>query len=334
MESHSNFPKPSEVLPSTIFDYVKTLKPMLTKSRMRLPSDAPLADVFKDVIEQLVSLKPTMSKNTFRHKKASIMIALRHTVKELPDSQTVSFQSAIDRLAGESSAGCRRLGTHTSSKKMKSITKVDFSLIKGQLEFAAKRSQHARLALLAIKILKATGLRPSELVTVSVSQLSSNGLEIVVENAKTTNGRGNGKTRTLNLPDLDPETFNALLDWKDAFASQVKNNEPLKLMSKIGKYLAKVARKSLSKRKKYPSLYSFRHQFAADAKASGYSTIEIAALMGHASDVTATKHYGRKTSGNNGMKIKPNAQDVATVRQTTETFMQKNSLIHSHNQRS
>jgi len=55
----------------------------------------------------------------------------------------------------------------------------------------------------------------------------------------------------------------------------------------------------------YPSLYSCRHQFCANAKASEFSEIEIAAMMGHRSFRTQ-KSYGYSVAGSDGrFPVKP-----------------------------
>ena len=68
------------------------------------------------------------------------------------------------------------------------------------------------------------------------------------------------------------------------------------------------------------TLYSARHQFAADAKAAGLSKAEIAALMGHRSIETAGEHYGRRSAGWTGdpdrvvgFRVVPGLEDVRSV---------------------
>ncbi|MCA8451381.1 hypothetical protein, partial [Burkholderia vietnamiensis] len=67
-------------------------------------------------------------------------------------------------------------------------------------------------------------------------------------------------------------------------------------------------------RKTYPTLYSARHQFAADAKSSGWTQAEVAALLGHASDDTAARHYARARSGQSAIRVAPVGQEIQTVR--------------------
>jgi integrase len=73
-------------------------------------------------------------------------------------------------------------------------------------------------------------------------------------------------------------------------------------------------RACFGKRKRYPTLYSLRHQFAANAKACGLTKAEIAALMGHASEDTAGRHYARRTTGHTGLNARPLPAFVKIVR--------------------
>ena len=88
-----------------------------------------------------------------------------------------------------------------------------------------------------------------------------------------------------------------------------------KFQRKLGSYMRYVTRRCLGNRSSYPTMYSLRHQFAADAKAC-FSREEVAALLGHGVDDTATNHYGRKTAAQGPIKVSPVASQVATVRRS------------------
>jgi len=79
------------------------------------------------------------------------------------------------------------------------------------------------------------------------------------------------------------------------------------------------------KRKQHISLYSARHQFAANAKFNGLPLEHIAALMGHASIETATAHYGRRSAGTGGMKVKAHSDDIERV-----TELNAHRMDHGH----
>jgi hypothetical protein len=171
-------------------------------------------------------------------------------------------------------------------------------------------------------------------------------LVLVVHNAKTTNGRGNGPTRTLILEGLSDAEMDALHEMvqlvdniqlgnilgldvsKAAQAKSRRTGKPMyrritypEVQEFLRDYLRRITRELWPNRKSWPTMYSLRHQVAADAKASGNSKAEVGALLGHGSDATAGKHYGRKRSGNKGMlKVRPIAAEVATVRTKARPF--------------
>ena len=76
--------------------------------------------------------------------------------------------------------------------------------------------------------------------------------------------------------------------------------------------------------KNYPTLYSTRHQAIATAKATGCSPIEIAALFGHASVITADRHYGKRIHGWGKQQVQPVKEGVMNVlvRMTDAVFNQ------------
>jgi len=61
------------------------------------------------------------------------------------------------------------------------------------------------------------------------------------------------------------------------------------------------------------TLYSFRHVFAASAKASGVKPAGLAAMMGHASIETAYCHYGKMRYGWLKVAAAPSLQSLAAV---------------------
>ena len=72
------------------------------------------------------------------------------------------------------------------------------------------------------------------------------------------------------------------------------------------------------------TLYSCRHQCIADLKHNGYQLSEIAAIVGHGNDATATEHYGKKRYGRKrGGLPQPNPNDVAKIKQVLAVKVQK-----------
>lgn len=160
-----------------------------------------------------------------------------------------------------------------------------------------------------------TGLRPIEWKNTKFI-LYQNLPALSVENAKHTNGRGNGPTRTLLLEELSVSELKVIKEHLSnvrTFTSIGEDGYDF-FYSGCAYALNKVCRKIWPRRLKHITLYSTRHQFSANAKSSGFSKAEVAALMGHAVDITATIHYGKKVGGNDKVLIKPLKEEVDSVR--------------------
>ncbi len=173
-----------------------------------------------------------------------------------------------------------------------------------------------------------TGLRPIEWRdAVLIRGRGSNPTRLVVKNAKATNGRANGSHRTILLSLASKDQVLAIevnLDLRDRWMQvEARDGEPLedrfnRLHKAISYLIAREARVLWPRRDRVPCLYTARHQFAADAK-SALPLPEVAALMGHASDMTATNHYARRVSGSKDRSIaRPLESEVATVRHISE----------------
>lgn len=65
--------------------------------------------------------------------------------------------------------------------------------------------------------------------------------------------------------------------------------------------------------KMYPTLYSTRHQAVSNSKAADMNPVLMAALFGHASIVTAERHYGKQSDGWGGSMVEPHPDSIVTV---------------------
>ena len=74
-------------------------------------------------------------------------------------------------------------------------------------------------------------------------------------------------------------------------------------------------------RKRRPTFYTTRHTFAAVAK-TALAPTELAALLGHGSDLTALIHYARPPKGSSRLPAfglpRPSSEEVARVRLVLE----------------
>ena len=252
----------------------------------------------------LIGLKPGILKTTWRQYKQGAIKVLQDLGKE----------DLADLLAREGSSGCcagrLKLRRGLPDRDLEKLQKAAFG-------------PGSWMALAWLVAGRATGLRPSEWKNARLED-RADGPVLIVENAKHTNGRGNGPVRHLHFRDLllrvqadDPEAS----DIWSALKCHLYNVAEAKKKGRDGfekyKEACRMAlyRMSLRAGCKGVNLYTSRHQFAADAKKAGLSKQETASMMGHASDETATSHYGRRIQGRRGTPVPdPDPDEVATVR--------------------
>lgn len=267
------------------------------------------------VIEHLLSIKPNISANTWRQYKAALYCEIEKEISMTPDPVDIEELEAARRMLDrETCLGTKKKGSATSAKKLKGIRKDDFDILIQYLRNHISIHRYANALLTWICAAEKTGLRPSEWNGASI--IEDNGcMYLRVKNAKYTNGRGNGEYRHLNISELDHDSLESIHEMILMLDGHMKEMSFKSFYEAIKNYMNKAARNALGKRTKYPTLYSFRHQFTANAKASGFTKAEVAALLGQASDATAPLHYARKVQGRRGsVKVKPLSSEVETVR--------------------
>lgn len=205
-----------------------------------------------------------------------------------------------------------------AARKKKGLSDEDLRKIIGSLDSQAKWDPLIALWLVASIY---TGLRPGEWKNAEII----NGSVLKVENAKHTNGRSNGAFRRLDLSELSDEKIRVI----EACIAKLKSYEGEsfeKVYEGARSRLRILTNELWPRRAKRPTLYSSRHQFRADASAYGFELDEIAAMMGHATDYTASRHYGRKAIGESrGGMVKPYRDEVATVRLVSDRIKNQSS---------
>jgi len=216
-----------------------------------------------------------------------------------------AFGSRISELLHEGNLphsaprGCR-----TSGLKEKRLPPDDLKLLLDHLTDSIRQPHRQNVHLsptaLAIMLLlcgTVTGLRPCEWPNVTLSP-SSPGAELVlrVKNAKATNGRAHGPFRHIRLTDLNRyiDSLIRRLVVEAHAAALIGTYE--RQTASASQVLYRATRRLWPRRKKHYTLYSARHQAAANWKTL-LSKEQVAALMGHCSPETATTHYGRRAAG-------------------------------------
>ena len=244
---------------------------------------------------------------------------------------------------GESgvSEGIRAIGTdgctkasRTSANKKKSVSDDDLSSLARHLYMDAK-SEIARETFCFLVSGIVAGLRPAEWSAARIGFYDAQGeslseatppeiidkIVLVVENAKSTNGRSHGSCRTLPLANLPNSEKVALLAHWRSVERECQQGTFEQWQRRCSDKLRYATRHLWPSKKKRVTLYSGRHQSMANGKASGLPKNVIAALHGHATDRTSGDHYGRKQYGHAGRSYaQPVEEEVARVREVAKDY--------------
>lgn len=267
----------------------------------------------------------TLAKSSFRQYKAALVWAFECEIQKRPDEDARPWRDALARLASLPQTGYRNRGAATSGKREKKLPKSKLSKIISELHRQQRKGDRwAALTAAFLMANRTVGLRPIEWADakLEVNPFSPGRHTLVVQNAKHDDTRGNGSTRRLDLTALG----GGEIAWVAGLVKVAEGSRDGQLvdghhtlsfkdaLTRMRRSMYKATKRLFPNAARLPSLYSTRHQFVADAKYAGYSTEEIAALLGHASDATATFHYGRRVSGAAGLKVRANSENVRNVR--------------------
>lgn len=319
------FPKPKEEISAATYSgYAGQFARSLTKFTSRYPDARGHHEVLPGLVSELVASKAELTWATIRSYRAALKFALKELMSRqqanphLVEAITATME-ALDRI---DSIGCRRRSARTAGKKMKKVPEEDHTAILHELRRRTARSRYAAPTASAVTILRLTGLRPIELRDVQITQGDQATLHLVVRSAKATQGRGLGKTRTLHLSNLTADEFDLVTAWPAHREALLAAAPWGKIQTAVAGYLLDAAKVALGRRRNvYPCLYSYRHQVSADLKSAGLSRSEIAAVMGHKTDLTAGRHYARRVSGSGSAKVRPDQALVARVRQVAKPYL-------------
>lgn len=199
----------------------------------------------------------------------------------------------------------------------------------------------ARLAVMMMYSSIYFGLRPSEWFCASFTHDDPEVL--VIRNAKfdLLRGKSFGVSRRVVVKEDMPDHILDGARWvidevqRQSLSADHPSEVSRKVMESMAKSVGRVYDAVIEKgvtirsRNGYRcTLYSGRHQFAANAKKSGLTKIEVAALMGHASVDTAGENYGKSNHGSKDvMHVSPHEDDVMAVEM--RQFKKKKYVIPS-----
>lgn len=247
----------------------------------------------------IASWRAEWGKSTWRQYKASLVFFM----------EQFGPKSAVDFLQRCDTGVCRKAARYTSAKKAKQFRAEDLATLLHTL--SDRDARWDRLLGLWLVAARATGLRPGEWEHAYIDDEGN----LVVKNAKHTNQRGNGETRTLGLHGLPESTRKGLVSFLDLLKQEMDDGLPFEnIYTSCRHRLKNIVLQLWPGRTKLPSLYSCRHQLCADLKGARLPLVEIAAVMGHATDQTASEHYGKRAYGESGGKVRAVQADVLQVR--------------------
>lgn len=278
----------------TVGKYLRRARGLLARlsDEMGLPDDAWPEPA--GVVEYLRRNTAKWKWSTFRQYQASLACFYEHEAAESGESEFGRIAEAIRRLPWEDCKPEKVVG-QTSSRKRKGIPEGDFNVLVGNLANPRNGGRWAQVASGWLLAALPTGLRPIEWkqAELQVDPTSGQGtLEVV--NAKATNGRANGKKRTIELTPADAVVVRAHLESVHALMNQGYDFVTIheNCARELRRACVRIWGNGTAKRF---SLYSARHQFSANIKAQE-SHERVAALLGHRSVRTARRHYAPRRS--------------------------------------
>ncbi|WP_127754458.1 hypothetical protein [Devosia sp. 1566] len=246
------------------------------------------------------------SPSTVRQYRAAILMALE-TLPFHPTARTLLVER-LRRGPLPTNSGPRK----TSAKKRKSLPIAQFTRLEQFLHDSGRSDDKLIRGFLVFGA--ALFLRPVEYLNARVE-----GMMLMVQNAKATNGRGNGEERARDLQSMGKKAIAALVKFVERLRTAVQEAGAWKkLHNRLASRLARIC-KCLGIAR--VSLYTLRHVGMATAK-SWMAPEEVAASAGHASVHTAMTHYAKRRTGWVGLRLagRPSPASVARVRGAAQVF--------------
>jgi len=272
--------------------------------------------------------RPTLGKSTWRQYQAATVYGFKLDRAANP-SITATIFDAIDRVRSTRAAELEDAPLRTSQQKAKRFKPGELDKINHRA--LSTKSPNALALTNCLNASNVSGLRPCEWPTAQFRRSEVPGFEweMKVRCAKANDVRAHGEFRTLRWTHLDAESVNAITDWIfQAHQAEIAGAYKT-LLSTLRALMLRITSSLFPKRTTHSTLYTPRHEATARWKAAYVDSATtdderlhglaiVAALLGHASDATATIHYGRPRRGENRSSRFPiptaDPDEVARVR--------------------
>jgi len=264
------------------------------------PSDAEYVDWLID------ACRPSLKSSSWRQYRAAAIAGLGNRVTVAPETGDVR-RRLVERLQETPHVSGPR-PERTSTLKAKRVTSDDFERLLAGIRTSASPSG----ALIADGLLATclTGVRPIEWwgIELHPHPQSETGLALVVTCAKHDAVRAHSPIRTLIFDRLPAEVLDALDRWLTHIGELPDFAAFRSEFDRLSRALRRIVERLLPRRRRRPSFYTMRHMAASRFKARWIDGAEttaerlegaavVAALLGHASDRTASRHYARAGRG-------------------------------------
>lgn len=242
---------------------------------------------------------------TVRQYRASLKFfsEREHENKKVNNDYLSKINQILDSIKGGDK---KNLEDRTSSAKQKHLKEDKLKIIIEELKNS--KSSWSKMTIVWLQAAVNTGLRPIEWIDAKYDDERDC---LIVKNAKNTNSRAHGEYRTLYLSHIDEKTRKNIKNHLLISQLHKQKGGWIQYYRGCSTLLRRTCKKLFPRSKKHISLYSGRHQYSANLKASGLKSNEIAALMGHSTDETAMETYGKKSYGSKGLQ--PEKMELAEV---------------------
>lgn len=278
-----------------------------------------------ELAQNLIARRPELAPSTFRQNRAAITFMMNEVALNQPalDPQT---RAAIAILKDVESVERPDDGVpRTSAQKQK---RLDDDLDRIRHGALATTSPNASALVDCLTVGSLTGARLVEWPTAKFGPCSDPDYawQLTLVNGKHSNGRAHGETRVLRWEWLPEDLVAQTKAWIFAAREAAANGCYDTLISTLESLMRRVTKQLFPKRQRRPTLSSARHAATARWKMNYVVSARlpedkelglaiVAALLGHATDETATRHYARAgEAGGRFPTPTPDPEEVARVR--------------------
>lgn len=262
-----------------------------------------------EIVADLLLRRPAMSMATWRFKKSAALYVI--------ETHHPGHHEALEQLRHHGSGGLSRHSANTAGRKRKHVPEQEWTEIRHVITRRIQDGyRHAQALMDVLSATLLVGLRPIEWAFSSIATHADTGRTVLrVTNAKHSNGRANGPTRELFIDELSEDERTLIARALAACAAEDREAaERTKLALKHELETCRMmAVAGTRKVESSVTMYSFRHQFIADAKLTFETPLLISATVGHRSTKTAFEHYGKRRHGRERVRVYPTPESVAAV---------------------